>query len=346
MSSAPSAADPAPVGSIPPVSRLLFGTTSYVVPADLLPNVRLLAPFVDDIEVVLFEGDSSNLPTRAVVAEMGRIASDAGCGFSIHLPLDVGIGELDPAARRRGQDVCLRVIDLTLGLEPHAYVVHPELPLVYHPALGEPPEPLDCLPAEIHAGWQAALSESLGRLRVETGPYPLAVENLQFTYAWVKLLLEQHDLGVTMDVGHLLLHGGEVAGHVREFGERLTVVHMHGIVEGRDHREIGSFARPELVEMLKTIAAAPTSKPVWSKPSGGQPDGPGARRPEVVVSLEVFGWKPTVPSLRVLADVLEGARVSEAVGVLDGRGAARRLRSGADAIMRALPTWDPAVEET
>ena len=269
--------------------------------------------------------------------EMGRLAADGGCGFTVHLPLDVGIGELDAAVRRRAQETCLRVIDLTLALEPHAFVVHPELPLVYHPALGDDPEPLDELPADVHAAWQEALGESLGRFASETGPFPLAVENLQFDYGWVRPLLEEHDLGVTMDVGHLLMHGGVVADHLHEFGERLTVVHLHGIIDGRDHREIGAFSPAELGDILAAIAAAGTRRPAWSG------DGTASGAP-VVVSLEVFGWQPTVPSLRTLAAALAGSPARESFGVTDPVAAAARLSKAADAVMAALPEWGVVAE--
>ncbi len=318
-------------------NRLLFGTTSYVLPADLLPNVRLLAPYVDDIELILFEGEESNLPTRADVAELGRLAADGNCGFTVHLPLDVGIGEVDIGVRRRAQETCLRVVDLTLPLQPHAFVVHPELPLVYHPALGDDPEPLDELPADVHAAWQEALGESLGRLASETGPFPLALENLQFDYGWVRPLLEEHDLGVTMDVGHLLMAGGVVADHLRDFGERLTVVHLHGIIDRRDHREIGAFPPAELGDILSGIARTGTRRPAWSAEGtdGGAP---------VVISLEVFGWRPTVPSLRTLAAALAGSPARESFGVADLDATAARLSAAADAVMAALPEWD-VVEE-
>lgn len=382
--------------------RLLFGTTSYVLPADLLPNIRLLAPFVDDIELILFEGEESNLPTRADVGEMGRLARDGGCGFTVHLPLDVGIGELDAGVRRRAQETCLRVIDLTLPLEPHAFVVHPELPLVYHPALGDDPDPLDELPVDVHIAWQESLGESLGRFAAETGPFPLAVENLQFPYGWVRPLLEEHDLGVTMDVGHLLMHGGAVAAHLAEFGGRLTVVHLHGIVDGRDHREIGAFSMEELGAIIAAVAASGTRRPaivathstrpawmsaaapapaavadstgpVWasaapapgahgsgaargSETRGSEPDanatalpvirgGPDAATPSgppVVVSLEVFGWRSTVPSLRTLATLLAAPRAEATLGVRNAAPLAARLAAAADAVMAALPTFEAA----
>lgn len=337
-------------------NRLLFGTTSYVLPADLLPNVRLLAPYVDDVELILFEGEESNLPTRADVRELGKLAADGGCGFTVHLPLDVGIGELDARARRRAQDTCLRVIALTLPLEPHAFVVHPELPLVYHPALGDDPDPLDELPADVHIAWQEALGESLGRFAAETGPFPLAVENLQFPYGWVRPLLEEHDLGVTMDVGHLLMHGGAVAAHLAEFGERLTVVHLHGIIDGRDHREIGAFSAAELGHILAAIAAADSRRPAWMPAAAGAPvpesQGPAPVTPSapdpatraggsVVVSLEVFGWQPTVPSLRRLAALLAEPEAEVAIGVPNAAPLAVRLAAAADAVMAALPAFEP-----
>ena len=341
----------------PPANRLLFGTTSYVLPADLLPNVRLLAPYVDDIELILFEGEESNLPTRVDVLELGKLAADGGCGFTVHLPLDVGIGELDAGARRRARETCLRVIALTLPLEPHAFVAHPELPLVYHPALGDDPDPLDELPADIHAAWQEALGESLGRLAAETGPFPLAVENLQFPYRWVRPLLEEHDLGVTMDVGHLLMHGGAVASHLAEFGERLTVVHLHGIIDGRDHREIGAFSSVELIDILAAVAAADSRRPAWAPaaaeaPATGLQGAAPPPRPApdpatraggtVVVSLEVFGWQPTVPSLRTLAALLAKPEAEAALGVPDSAALAARLGAAADAIMAALPSFETA----
>ncbi len=304
-----------------PYDSLLFGTTSYVLPADIIPNVRLLAPYVDDIEVILFEGEWSNLPSRADVREIAAIAEDGGCGFTIHLPLDVGIGESDPEVRHRAQETCLRVVDLTLPLEPHAFVVHPELPLRYHPAFGEAPQPLSSLPVDVSTAWQSALGESFGRLAAEVGPFPLAVENLQFPFGWVGTLLEEHDLGVTLDVGHLLTHGGDVADHVEEFGHRLTVVHSHGIQDGKDHRPIGAFDRGEIDDMLRLFDAAPTRRPLH----------PGGRAGRVVVSLEVFGWRPTTSSLTTLAGVL-------------GEGRGDVLRRAVSAVMEELPRWDPKWE--
>ena len=45
-----------------PALPFRLGTTSYIIPADILPNVRYLADKVDDIELVLFEADDYSNP--------------------------------------------------------------------------------------------------------------------------------------------------------------------------------------------------------------------------------------------------------------------------------------------
>ncbi|NTW10257.1 MAG: sugar phosphate isomerase/epimerase, partial [Chlorobiaceae bacterium] len=52
-----------------------FGTTSYIIPADIIPNVKFLKEKVDDIELVLFESDEySNLPSEENIAELVSLA--------------------------------------------------------------------------------------------------------------------------------------------------------------------------------------------------------------------------------------------------------------------------------
>jgi hypothetical protein len=337
-------------GAADPRGSLLFGTTSYVIPADLLPNVRLLAPFVDDIELVLFEGEASNLPSRAQVREIGSIGSDGDCGFTVHLPLDVGIGQDGHDARLSAQDTVLRVIDLTLQLGPHAFVVHPELPLRYHPAFGDDPQPLDTLHPDVHRAWLEHLGESLGRFVSETGPFPLAVENLQFPYSWVRPLLDEYDLGVTFDIGHLLASNAHhsdapdadtlIDRHLEAFGDRLTVVHLHGVDGGRDHRAIDCFEAEDLKRILDRLAGVATDRPAYRMD--------GAGPPAVVVSLEVFGWEPTVSSLRTLAGLLGESRGGGGGG---GRPPPPRAGGGApgapppDAVMQELPRWGPTTDD-
>ena len=53
-----------------------LGTTSYIIPDDILPNARYLAGKVRDIELILFEVDDgpNNLPAPEVIDELSQIA--------------------------------------------------------------------------------------------------------------------------------------------------------------------------------------------------------------------------------------------------------------------------------
>ncbi len=52
-----------------------LGTTSYIIPADILPNVRYLADKVQDVELVLFEVDDgqNNLPSAEVIDDLIQV---------------------------------------------------------------------------------------------------------------------------------------------------------------------------------------------------------------------------------------------------------------------------------
>jgi len=53
------------------------GTTSYIYPAPILPNVVKLAPFLDEIELVLFESSGQeNLPDPSQIQRLKKISTD------------------------------------------------------------------------------------------------------------------------------------------------------------------------------------------------------------------------------------------------------------------------------
>ena len=58
-----------------------LATTSYIFPAEILPNIRCLGRYFDEVELVLFEsGQEDNLPTP------GEIRNGRSCfGFRPYL---------------------------------------------------------------------------------------------------------------------------------------------------------------------------------------------------------------------------------------------------------------------
>ena len=72
-----------------------LGTTSYILPDALLPNVRFLADKVRDVELLFFEVDEAQnaLPNPKVFTELEALARAHDLTYTVHLPLALCLGE-------------------------------------------------------------------------------------------------------------------------------------------------------------------------------------------------------------------------------------------------------------
>ncbi len=243
--------------------RLPFrlGTTSYIIPDDILPNLRHLRGRVDDVELVLFESDEfSNMPCPADVDEMARLGRECGLTYTVHLPLDTRLGSADEAERVASVGKCRRVIERMAPVEPFAWVLH-----LHGDHRGDPP-------TADAPRWLRQNRRSLAEL-LENGPAPrtVCVETLDYDFDLVAGLVEEFDLSVCLDVGHLLVQGRDVSSHLDRWMDRARVFHVHGVDdEGKDHCHLGLL--PEgLLEDLATR--------LYRLPAGD----------ERVLTMEVFG---------------------------------------------------------
>jgi len=255
--------------------RLPFrlGTTSYIIPDDIVSNVRYLTRWVDDVELVLFECDGlSNIPSPLEVRAIDRIAEASGLSFTVHLPLDTRLGSADEAERRASIYKCRRVMDLMAPVDPFAWILH-----LHGDRRGDPPsvEP---------ARWIEQNRRSLMELIETTGvkSKKICVETLDYDFDLVGGLVASFGLSVCLDIGHLLANGRNVTAHFDRWFDRTRVFHVHGVrADGTDHTHIGHF--PE--GLLKNLFSRMTRVP--------QTD-------IRVITLEVFGVTDFAKSLQVL----------------------------------------------
>jgi sugar phosphate isomerase/epimerase len=213
------------------------GSTSYVIPDHIVPNVEFLGPLVDDIQLVLFETDEfgSNLPDAGQVFRLNELAEEHHLTYTVHLPLDLRLGD-DGGAGDISLVKARRVIDATRGLYPHAYTLH-----------------LDgrCLMSEhdgaVIARWQEASGRALELVSDWLSePEKLGIENLE---AWdpeaFAPLVKALPVGRTIDIGHLWLQGVDPIEHLERWIDRARVVHLHGIAE-RDHASLSHVSSQDL----------------------------------------------------------------------------------------------------
>jgi len=221
--------------------RLPFrlGTTSYIWPDDILPNVVQLAPLVDDIELVLFESDEygSNLPGNDVTAELRRLALAHDLTYTVHLPLDLHLignavqGSEDDSARHSSLDKARRVIERTQVLDPFAYIVHLDGRAIQNGA-----------DAESLARWQSEAARSLEQVAAWAGDAQrVCVENLEnYHAAAFAPALDAVPVSRCVDIGHFWRQGLDPLPHLREWQTRTRVIHIHGIGE-RDHKSLAEM---------------------------------------------------------------------------------------------------------
>jgi sugar phosphate isomerase/epimerase len=278
---------PARGGSVPPAVNLQpfeplpalagdrafrLGVTSYVYPADILPNVRSLAPRVDDIELVFFESaDASNLPAPADVAALCELADAHGLTYTVHFPIDRKLGSESRAERSGALDMILRLVDLTRPLAPHGYIVHVE-------GLDRRAD------AARVAAWQADARPLLGRICAAAGdPRRVCIENLDYPFAWCDPFLAAHDAAVCLDIGHLWQSGQDWRAETARLLPRTRVVHLYGTGEGTGHYSLDRTAPGLLREVVAALGGF----------SG-------------VLTLETFGYDETRSSIERLKACLRG----------------------------------------
>ena len=206
-----------------------LGTTSYIIPDDILPNARYLAGKVSDIELILFEVDDgpNNLPQPEVIEELMQIGQQHDMTYTVHLPLDLKLGE-DGSERDQSLVKAKRVIDCTRALDPWAYVLHLDGNSVR-----------TSTDAELIAHWQDQSVRALQIVAEWAGDAgKLAVENLEtYQLNFIQPVLDRIPVSRCVDIGHLWLDGHDPIPYLRAALPRTRVIHIHGIAE-RDHRSL------------------------------------------------------------------------------------------------------------
>lgn len=239
-----------------------LGTTSYIYPAEILPNVRSLQHTVEDIEIVLFESDElSNYPSPREIEELAALGQESGLSYTVHLPLDVLLGDPEPRVRRRSVETCLRAIDGTARLRPHGYIIH-----------------FQGLPTDDHRhwldeSWLARLDQSVDQLigRVDN-PRLLCAETLSYPFHLVEKLIERRDLSICLDVGHIILYDQPLELYLHRYLSRTRIIHLHGNSGGRDHLDLGRVPAAALDLLFTSLATLP-------------------KVDDLVVTLEIFSEK-------------------------------------------------------
>jgi sugar phosphate isomerase/epimerase len=214
---------------------------SFIYPADYVTNVRRLGPFVDEIELLLFESAAGSLPSAEAIDHLAALAMEMNISYNVHLPIDLDLGTSHPTSRRQAIARLASVLMLVRPLKPTTHTLH----LAYSKK--------DRCPESI-AQWQAHTARALTNLLKETAvpPSQVSIETLDYPPAWFAPLVTHLNLAVCLDAGHILRHGYDLESTLALFDQRITICHLHGVNRGRDHLALDKLA-PEPREVLRSF---------------------------------------------------------------------------------------------
>lgn len=206
-----------------------LATTSFIFCADYVTNVRRLAPFFDEIELLLFE--SSGLPSKDEINALYALAAEHSITYNVHLPMDIDPAAVSTQVRRQSIERLARAMDRVAPLSPTTQTLHI--------SIDQPHQTQETIQA-----WQERAIDSLNTLLQVSGVAPgsISIENLDFSPLWLRPIVESLDTAVCVDVGHAVLFGFNLKEILDLYAPRITLIHLHGIAQGKDHRALTQLA--------------------------------------------------------------------------------------------------------
>lgn len=208
-----------------------IATTSFIYPEHYVPNVKMLGPYFDEIELLLFESLPPDvLPDSAVIAELSDLAEKYDLTYNVHLPTDISITDPLPSKQKQAVDTILSIIDLTSPLSPSGYVLH----IAYN---------RDSFNAKMVKKWHnQALSNLKKILAAAIQPDSIWVETLDYPYELLTDIIHELNLNMCLDLGHLMLHGYDIKSAYSACAAKTAMIHLHGFRDNRDHLDLSTLS--------------------------------------------------------------------------------------------------------
>ena len=242
-----------------------LGTTSFIYPDGYTQNVTMLAPYVDEIELLIFESSPDSLPSIQEIKKLLSLSKEFDLTYNVHLPFDISLSDPELTIQHAATETLKKVIDLTASLHPSTYTLH----LSYDENGHE---------TDHIKKWQERVYRSVGHF-IDSGVIPemISIETLTYPMEWVEHILNHFNLSVCLDLGHLMVYGFDMEKVFNRYGHRTPIIHLHGVENHKDHLPLNRLPKKES-KIIKKILKQFTG----------------------VVSLEVFSYQNLKDSLPFL----------------------------------------------
>ena len=201
-----------------------IGATSFIYPDDYVPNVKMLGPYLENIELLLFESNHTDaLPSEGVIGELAGLAKDFNLTYNVHLPTDISISHPDPQQQSHAVVTLCRVVERVAPLFPTTLTLH----VPYHEASFD---------AEAVKCWQERV-----------------IENLDYPFEILVPIISELDLMICLDCGHLILHGDDIQRFFNTHSARIAIIHLYGVEKNGFHGALDNLPEKLILSALKLL---------------------------------------------------------------------------------------------
>lgn len=202
--------------------KFKIGTTSFIIPDHIVPNVRLLGPFFDEIELLIFESQpEESIPSKKDVKTLLSLSRDLDVAYNIHLPTDVSLCDASKEKRQIAADRILFIMDRLSMLCPSSHTLHLEMDRNTQMRLNNQDQAKK---------WIDDARDGLERFLSRLADVSLiCVETLDYPFEIIAPLVEDFNLGVCIDAGHHIKYGYDFLETYSRHRHKTSIIHLHGV---------------------------------------------------------------------------------------------------------------------
>lgn len=202
--------------------KFKIGTTSFIIPDHIIPNVQKLGPFFDEIELLVFESQPlSVLPTVEDVAVLKELSVRFDLAYNIHLPVDISLSKGSEDEYKTACEILLIVLDRFKPLNPTTHTLHLEMPDEVRADLDDEKRLMD---------WKGQVNSRLDLfLNQVENPKSLSIETLNYDFAMIETMTRSHQLPICIDIGHGIKYDYDWKTIYHQNRDQVPIVHLHGV---------------------------------------------------------------------------------------------------------------------
>ena len=226
----------------------LIGTTSYILHDknnSLVTNVSYLKNYFSIIQLLFYAKEYlEEVMSYDILQQLDEIKQKNSVSYIIHLPLDFNLLHPSRKAAEENIKVIERIIRETEFLDIYKYILHIDgcINFRYLTTINS---------RGMHFRFNNVL-EGLAK-QIGNNTFKIAIENTDYDLTFYNDIIKEYNYSVCMDVGHILRYDNDLEEFIKAFDDRISVVHLHGCKDNRDHRSLKAMESAMLIKIAEYL---------------------------------------------------------------------------------------------